>query len=146
MWILTRICKIGAKRHLANINERNARFLKRLLKESVMKRILTYIFAVLTFAIAGTTRSEIVINSELTVDRVGVANGLVFFAVKEGLSRSCLFDLIYANLDTSLGKHAHVTLLMAKLTGKKLSRIEYGIGVVAEFPTQCVLLVIEVDD
>ena len=107
-----------------------------------MRKIVTMMFALLTLAIAETAHS--VTDFSLTVDRIGIQDGELYFGVKESLSAGCQYDLIYVDLASALGKHAHATLLMAKLVGRKLSRVDYVIGVAA--PYQCRLQLIEIDD
>ena len=107
-----------------------------------MKRIVTTLFAVLTLAIAQTAHSFE--EFAVTVDRVGIDGGTLYFGIKESLSGGCQYDIIYVNLGTALGKHAHATLLMAKLVGRKLSRIAYVFDTAPS--TQCILQLIEIDD
>lgn len=60
-----------------------------------------------------------------SVDRVGIQNNYAYFAIKDNLSVSCKFDIIYLNLTSDFGKAAYANILAAQAGGRKLSRFDY---------------------
>ena len=71
-----------------------------------------------------------VTETDKLVDRLGVqgvqGGATAYFSVKEALSTTCKFDIVYFNLGDEFGKAAYASLLAAQTAGKKLSRIEYS--------------------
>ena len=63
------------------------------------------------------------------VDRLGVqgvqGGATAYFSVKEALSTTCKFDIVYFNLGDEFGKAAYASLLAAQTSGKTLSRFDY---------------------
>ncbi|WP_232757324.1 hypothetical protein [Xanthomonas sp. SHU 199] len=70
-----------------------------------------------------------VTETDKSVDRLGVqgvqGGTTAYFSVKDALSTTCKFDIVYFNLGDEFGKAAYANLLAAQTSGKKLSRFEY---------------------
>ncbi|KMM77609.1 hypothetical protein ACP93_00225 [Xanthomonas sp. NCPPB 1128] len=67
-----------------------------------------------------------VTETDKLVDRIGVQGSTVYFSLKDALSVSCKFDIIYFSLSDDFGKAAYANILAAQTAGKKLSRLEYA--------------------
>lgn len=74
------------------------------------------------------------------VDRLGIQGNSGYFSVKDTLSLSCKFDVVYVDLTNDFGKAAYASLLAAQTSGKKLSRLDYSQTVPGEM---CMLTLLE---
>lgn len=85
-------------------------------------------------------------DNSKTINLLGVqgsgTGAQVYFSVVEGFSLDCAFSNIYVDITTDFGRGAYAQLLVAKNSGRQLSRIDYtqtgGPG------TECVLSLVEV--
>jgi hypothetical protein len=85
-------------------------------------------------------------HNSKTINLLGVqgsgTGAQVYFSVVEGFSLDCAFSNIYVDITTDFGRGAYAQLLVAKNSGRQLSRIDYtqtgGPG------TECVLSLVEV--
>ena len=71
-----------------------------------------------------------VTQSNMTINMLGVntaTSGKAYVGFVEPLSITCSYDLVYISLSTDGGKAAYATLLSAKMSDKKISRIDYAI-------------------
>ncbi len=74
------------------------------------------------------------------IDTLGVQGSNIYFSVKGGFSNNCKWGNIYLSNETDFGKTAYSQLLMAKASGKQLSRIDYD----QLADSGCILSLIEV--
>lgn len=65
------------------------------------------------------------VDTNKTINRVGVQFNSVYFGVTEGFGTDCLFENVYVDGATEQGKLSYSLLLTAQASGKKLSRIDY---------------------
>jgi hypothetical protein len=79
-----------------------------------------------------------------TIDRLGSQGSLVYFTVVEGLSLACAANAIYLDITTDAGRAAFAELLVAKNSGRQLSRIDYTQS--GAPGTVCVLDLVEIEN
>jgi len=105
-----------------------------------MKKIITLILGIGFFFIAATTYAQEQTDYDKSITRVGTSVvGLSHFAIDGDFTLSCKDDVVYINANTDFGKAALETVLTAKSTGHKLSRIQYF----QESDTTCNLWMVE---
>ena len=79
------------------------------------------------FSIFFSTNVLAVEESQKTVTSIGIEKeATAYFRVSEGWSINCSYDVMYLENNTDFGKAALSTILTAKSTGKKLSRVVYS--------------------
>lgn len=85
-------------------------------------------------------------DNSKTINLLGVQGGgtsaQVYFSVVEGFSLDCQFSNIYVDITTDFGRGAYAQLLVAKNSGRLLSRIDYS--QVGGPGTECILSLVEV--
>ena len=64
--------------------------------------------------------------ADKTVDKLGVQTSVFYFGLKEGFGTGlvCQYGNIYMDLNNAYGKTSYANVLAAKLTGRKLARID----------------------
>lgn len=104
----------------------------------VYRRLITVLLIAATAADASATT-----DLTKTVDKLGVQGANAYFSTVEGLSLSCEWGDVYiTDITSDFGKTAYATLLTAKATGRKLSRIDY----VQNSDTTCSLQLVEIEN
>ena len=106
----------------------------------IRKVVLTVLGATLCLlAIDALATTE---NSK-TIDRLGVQGNNAYISTVEPLSVACQWSNIYFDITTSFGKAAYADVILAKSSGRKLSRIDYSL---ASDGVTCVLSLVEVEN
>jgi propanediol dehydratase small subunit len=62
-----------------------------------------------------------------TIDRIGVSGNLAYFTTIEGLAVPCASAAMQIDLGTPAGRALYATVLTAKATNRKLSRIDFSV-------------------
>jgi hypothetical protein len=62
-----------------------------------------------------------------TIDRVGVSGNLAYFTAVEGFAAACDSEAMQVDLGTPAGRALYATVLTAKATNRKLSRIDFSV-------------------
>jgi len=82
--------------------------------------ILLFVISLLTTPVLAMEQNE------LTITATGAqAPSGGYFRIAENLLVNCKYNVIYFDISSDFGKAAYSTLLAAKASGKKLSRISY---------------------
>ena len=92
-------------------------------------KLLTTLFFLIAMSAGTAVHAANAIDTDRTPTRIGIrpeANS-AYLAVAEGLSLSCVANVVWINLGDSggLGKAAYATVLAAKVLGKKLALLAY---------------------
>jgi len=82
-------------------------------------------------------------DQNMTIDRLGVQGAYGYFDTLEGFSTSCKWGIIYLNITSDFGKAAYSSILSAKVSGRKLSKIIYSQSGIGE---KCTLTQVEIKD
>lgn len=90
-----------------------------------------------------TASAETIRENGKTINRLGVHGDNLYFDVSEAFTKNCEYGLIYADINSSFGKAAYSTLLMAKASGKNLSRFDYSQTTEGGM---CTLIIVEVQN
>jgi predicted ribosomally synthesized peptide with SipW-like signal peptide len=67
------------------------------------------------------------LETDKTIDRVGVSGTVAYFTATEGFSVPCTSGAMQVDLGTPAGRALYATVLTAKATNRKLSRIEFSV-------------------
>ena len=80
-----------------------------------------------------------------TVDKVGVQSAQFYLALKEGFRSdiTCLYGIAFMQIDNAYGKATYAHVLAAKLTGRKLTRIDID---QATPGGSCFITLVEIND
>jgi hypothetical protein len=62
-----------------------------------------------------------------TIDRIGVSGNLAYFTTVEGFAAPCASAAMQIDLGTPAGRALYATVLTAKATNRKLSRIDFSV-------------------
>ena len=81
------------------------------------------------------------IDTNKKVNVIGVSGEQAHFSVKEGLSETCKWNMIYFSITSDFGKMSYATLLSAQATNKPLYRIVYSKNPTSEL---CTMSLIEI--
>jgi hypothetical protein len=103
---------------------------------------IKYTPLILMATLATTFSANATEETNKTIEKLGVQGNNIYFMVAEGIQTTCKWGYIYADHTNSFGKTAYSTLLMAKASGKRLSRFVYTQTANGE---QCTLTLVEVN-
>ena len=76
--------------------------------------------------ISGVQAQTTIEDDNRTVDHLGVQVTNAYFSVVEGFSVNCQYGNVYFAITSDGGKVSYANILAAKLSGRKLTRLQYS--------------------